>query len=241
MNAVPNIAEVAALIADSSRTTILFSLMDGRMLPASELARRAKISPQTASAHLAKLVNGKLLDVETNGRYRYYKLANAEVAHVLEGMISIAPVKKITSLRESEQVKALKYARTCYDHLAGLAGVKLTQCMLDNGIILPVEKDFTVTKQGEDFFVRFGIDIQVLKKSKRVFARQCLDWSERMHHCSGILGAAITRQLFDLGWIKRVPDTRAVQVTREGYSGLYHTFGMKLEDKIAHFDTQRTF
>jgi DNA-binding transcriptional ArsR family regulator len=231
MYAVPNIAEVAALIADSSRTTILLSLMDGRILPASELARRAKVSPQTASSHLAKLVKGKLLEVETNGRHRYYKLANEEVAHVLEGMINIAPVKKITSLRESDQVKSLKYARTCYDHLAGLAGVRLTRCMMDKGLISAVEKDFEVTDEGKAFFVRFGIDIQNLKKSKRIFARQCLDWSERMHHCSGILGAALTNQLFDLGWIKRIPETRAVAITPKGHKGLYQTFGLRLEEQ----------
>jgi DNA-binding transcriptional ArsR family regulator len=230
MNLNPNISKVASLIAEPSRAAILTGLLDGRTLLASELARIARVTPQTASSHLSKLVEGGLLSVESRGRHRYYRLASPEVAYVLEAISTIAPPIKIQSLRESDQTKALHYARTCYDHIAGEIGVALTRVFIDLGWIVPQDREYTVTSLGMDGFQSFGIDVSRLHKGRRIFARQCLDWSERRHHIAGVLGTAITSRLFELGWIVRMPTTRALVVTEEGHRGLLDRFNIPVID-----------
>lgn len=220
----PNIIEVASLIGDKSRATILYSLMDGRMIPASELAKMARISPQTASSHLGKLVEGGLLTIEAHGRHRYYKLASAEIASVLEGLAVIAPSMQVKSLRESDQSKQLHYARTCYDHLAGKAGVALAERLVAMNVI--EKESFRLTENGLHILQQFGVHLNRNAKSKRPLCRQCLDWSERRYHVAGIVGAAITTRLFELTWIKRIPSTRAVVITEAGKSGLTESFGL---------------
>jgi hypothetical protein len=203
-------------------------LLSGKTLPAGELARAARITPQTASSHLAKLVEGGLLVVEMSGRHRYYRLAGHEVAYAIEALNAIATHKPIRSLKEYDQSKALRYARTCYDHIAGEVGVGLTDRLLALGMIEPSGRDFVVNKQGYDRFKRFGIDVASVQKAPRHFARQCLDWSERRHHIAGGLGAAITNRLFELEWITRIPGGRAVRLTDAGLNGLADEFGLKL-------------
>lgn len=220
----PNIIEVASLIGDKSRATILYSLMDGRMIPASELAKMARISPQTASSHLGKLVEGGLLTIEAHGRHRYYKLASAEIASVLEGLAVIAPSMQVKSLRESDQSKQLHYARTCYDHLAGKAGVALAERLVAMNVI--EKESYRLTENGFHILQQFGVHLNRNAKSKRPLCRQCLDWSERRYHVAGIVGAAITTRLFELTWIKRIPSTRAVVITEAGKSGLTEFFGL---------------
>ena len=220
----PNIIEIASLIGDKSRATILYSLMDGRMIPASELAQKANISPQTASSHLAKLVEGGLLTIEAHGRHRYYKLASSEIATVLEGLAVIAPTVKVNSLRESDQTKKLHYARTCYDHLAGKAGVALADRLVAMNVI--EAESFTLTDDGLHTLQDFGVQLNRSAKSKRPFCRQCLDWSERRFHIAGVVGAAITTRLFELKWIERIPSIRAVSITEAGKQGLTDTFGI---------------
>jgi DNA-binding transcriptional ArsR family regulator len=174
----PNVAEVAALLADSSRAKILISLMDGRFHTASELAYMAGITPQTASFHLAKLTLGNLVVVEKHGRYRYYQIFSHEVAQILESLLTISPPVEIKSFKQSSQMKKICYARTCYDHLAGKLGVRLTQSILDSGFIERKESDFLVTSHGEHFFKDLGLDLPALRKQRRSFSRACLDWSE---------------------------------------------------------------
>jgi DNA-binding transcriptional ArsR family regulator len=224
----PNIAEVASLIAEPTRATILMGLLDGRTLPASELARMSQITPQTASAHLSKMVEAGLLVMESHGRHRYYRIANEHVAHALEALMVISPVKKVRSLRESDQTKALCYARTCYDHLAGKVGVALTEAIVRLGFIEPSGLDYGITPKGTEFFTTFGINIENLRKGRRMFARQCLDWSERRYHLAGALGSALADRLFGLGWIVRIPGRRAVRITELGNKGLFQTFGLQL-------------
>ncbi|MEJ8548118.1 ArsR/SmtB family transcription factor [Brevibacillus borstelensis] len=228
MNSSPNIVEVATLIGEPSRVVILLSLIGGKALPASELARSARITPQTASSHLAKMVEGGLLIQESYGRHRYYRLASPEVAHALEALQAIAAPKPIRSLRESEQMRALHYARTCYDHLAGKIGVALTDRLLESGFLREAGKDFLLSPEGREKLLALGVEVDPPQKSRRHFARQCLDWSERRHHVAGSLGAALTNRLFELGWIERLPDGRAVRVTAAGNSGLSEAFGLKL-------------
>ncbi|WP_243296659.1 ArsR/SmtB family transcription factor [Bacillus litorisediminis] len=222
----PNVAEIAALLGETSRATILMSLMDGRFHTASELAYIAAITPQTASFHLAKLAEGRLVNVEKHGRHRYYQIANGEVARILESLLAISPPPEVRSLKQSDQVQLLRKARTCYDHLAGKLGVELTKSMMNAGYLEKEERIFVVTHKGEQFFMNFGMDLSKLKKERRSFSHACLDWSERHHHLAGALGHGLTTRFFDLGWIERIPSTRAVKVTEKGKAGLKQNFNI---------------
>ncbi|MGD8191353.1 ArsR/SmtB family transcription factor [Brevibacillus ginsengisoli] len=220
----PNVIEVASLIGEKSRATILYQLMDGRMIPASELARKAGISPQTASSHLAKLIEGGLLTIEAHGRHRYYKLASSEIASVLEGLAVIAPAVQVKSLRESDLSKKLHVARTCYDHLAGKVGVVLAERLVAMNVI--EAESFQVTEKGLHVLQEIGVQINRKAKTKKPLCRQCLDWSERRYHVAGVVGAALTTRLFELNWIERIPSTRAVAITTAGKQGLADSFGL---------------
>ncbi|ODP28314.1 putative HTH-type transcriptional regulator YdfF [Paenibacillus nuruki] len=222
----PNIAEVASLLAEPSRATILTSLMDGRFHTASELALMTGITPQTASFHLSKLIEGRLINFEKHGRHRYYELANQDIASILESFLTLSSPPEVRSLRQSSQVQSLREARTCYDHLAGKLGVDLTDAMLANQYITTGETEFIVTAKGEVFFAHFGLDLYMLKRKRRAFSHACLDWSERRHHLAGALGQGLMHQLFDLGWIVRVPSIRAVQVTEQGAQGFKNVFDL---------------
>ncbi|WP_152654982.1 helix-turn-helix transcriptional regulator [Oceanobacillus sp. CFH 90083] len=219
MNPNPNIAEVAALLSEPSRAIILTTLLDGRFHTAGELARMAAIQPQTASHHLTKLEQNNLITMEKHGRYRYYQLVNEDIAQIIEGFLTISRPAEIRSFSQSKQAKALQRARTCYDHLAGNLGVMVTEAMVQADYLDKTDKDFIVTEHGERFFYDFGLDLSSIKKKRRAFSRMCLDWSERKHHLAGALGCAFTTQLFELGWIERVPSIRAVEVTQKGAAG----------------------
>ncbi|MDP5275748.1 ArsR/SmtB family transcription factor [Chengkuizengella axinellae] len=228
MNAYPNISYVAKLISEPTRAIILESLMDGKALPASELAYMAKVSHPTVSSHLSKLVEGNLLKVEQFGRHRYYKLASEQVAEVLEKLGNIAPPVQIRSLKQSDQMKQVRSARTCYDHLAGELGVKITEALLSQEMIIIKDDQYEVTKQGEEWFQKIGIEINNRGKSRRVFAKPCLDWSERRYHISGWLGAAIATQFFNEKWLIKSTTNRSVQLTEKGSILLKETLGLDI-------------
>jgi DNA-binding transcriptional ArsR family regulator len=228
MNSNPNLAEVASLIGNPSRAAMLVSLLGGKALPAGDLARAARISPQTASTHLAKMINAGLLIQESYGRHKYFRLANSEVGHALEALQTISPPKPIRSLRESNQLHALQFARTCYDHLAGKIGVALTDRLVEMNFIEKSGKEFILNAKGKTKLHEFGVTVEKSPKSRRCFARQCLDWSERRYHLAGSLGASLTRRLFELKWIENLPDGRAVRVTDAGIKGLSDEFGLHL-------------
>lgn len=232
MNAKPDLATVAALIGEPSRATMLSALLGGQSLPAGELAVRAGVSPQTASAHLHKLVSQGLLTVEPHGRHRYYRLSNAEVAHALEVLGTIAPERAIRSLRESDDTRRLRFARTCYDHLAGRLGVVLRQALERQGVMQRTDNGFVVPPEKTDWWERFGIPLDAMRTSRRKFAPLCLDWSEREHHVAGIVGAALADRCFELAWLRRVPSGRAVALTREGQDGLRELLGLSLEGSL---------
>jgi DNA-binding transcriptional ArsR family regulator len=227
-----DIAPVASLMADATRATMLTALLDDRPLAAGELARLAGVSPATASAHLARLRQGRLITVLTQGRHRYYRLAGPEVAAALEALSHISPPAPVRSLRASRQEAALAAARTCYDHLAGRAGVSLLDALRARRIVVPGDERPTlldVTEEGEATLASFGINMKLLRKSRRRLAGECLDWTERRYHLNGALGAAITARLLDLGWIERGARRRAVKITAEGEQGLSQTFGWRPE------------
>lgn len=224
----PNLAEITSLIGDASRLAILLSLLGGKALPAGDLARVARISPQTASTHLAKMVKGGLLVQESFGRHKYFRLANSEVAHALETLHAIAPSTPIRSLGESNQVHTLHFARTCYDHLAGKLGVALTDRFIELKYLEKSGNEFLLSALGKKKLQTLGIEVEKKPKSRRCFARQCLDWSERRYHLAGSLGASLTQRLFELNWIERLPNGRAVRLTDAGIKGLFDEFELKI-------------
>ena len=232
----PYIAESAALIGDPARAGMLSVLMDGQARTATELAHIAGVSPQTASGHLAKLREGNLLAVERQGRHRYYRLASENVAQALEALMVLSrdgpPRFRPPGPRDAQ----MRYARTCYDHLAGRLGVALTDAFVDLGYLVGSTEEFKVTASGEIAFDKLGLDLKELRRRKRAFARRCLDWSERRSHLGGALGAALFVQFQQTGWIRRQDDTRAVRLTRAGAHGLAEEFGIDvklLEDGAA--------
>jgi DNA-binding transcriptional ArsR family regulator len=224
-----DIAPVAALLADPARAAILTALLDGPALAAGELSRIAGVSAATTSSHLARLLDGGLVKVTQQGRHRYYRLAGHEVAEVIEMISQISPVRPVRSLRQSREAAALAEARTCYDHLAGRAGVALLDALLSARILAGDDAElpaaFAVTQAGEATLTRFGVDVPAIRRTRRLFAGACIDWTQRRPHLSGALGAAITARLLQLGWIERGPSRRAIAVTPAGRDGLAGTFG----------------
>jgi DNA-binding transcriptional ArsR family regulator len=202
---------VASLIADGSRAQILLALLDGRALTAGELARAAGVAPQTASGHLARLAEGGLLACEAQGRRRYYRIVNAEVAHAIEALTAIARRRP-----EETIAHAIRHARTCYDHLAGRLGVGLADTLTARGVLVRRPREFDVTEDGVAWFTDFGVDVERACDSRRKFAPACLDWSERRHHIGGAMGAAMNARMFDLGWFARIDGTRALRITVAG-------------------------
>lgn len=228
MDAAPDPATVAALIGEPARATILMALFGGESRPATDLAAHCRLTPQTVSTHLARLVEGGLLVVEKRGRHKYYRMAGPEVGHALEALSVLAPRQPVRSLRQSEEVSALRYARTCYDHLAGALGVGLTDALRARAYIALSDGRFHLTPVGEAWLAGFGVDPARLTHQRRAFAPQCLDWSERRHHVAGALGAALTARLFDLGWITRFPTCRAVRLTPSGRAGLLAELDLRM-------------
>jgi DNA-binding transcriptional ArsR family regulator len=211
------LADIAALVGEPTRAAILLALLDGRALPAGELAALAHLSAAATSLHLAKLTQGGLLAVRQEGRHRYYRLANEDVAHALESLGVIATSRPPPGSLSPERA-ALRSARTCYDHLAGAVAVSLAD-MLERERILRPETDriYTVTDVGVVWFAdALGIDVRALGGSRRVFARRCLDWTERRPHLAGALGAAVLAQILRMRWVSRVGRSRALQITPRG-------------------------
>jgi DNA-binding transcriptional ArsR family regulator len=225
-----DIAPVAALLADRTRAVMLTVLLDGRPLSAGELARTAGVSAATASSHLGKLLDGGLVTVVKQGRHRYYRLKGAEVATVIEALSLISRSVQVRSLRQSRQAAALGLARTCYDHLAGRAGVALFDAMLGRGLIEPhattdERTAYEVTDKGRERLERIGVDLDAVRAKRRRFAGHCLDWTERRPHLNGALGAAVTASLLDLGWFERGTSRRSLVLTEKGHAGLADVFG----------------
>ena len=209
-------SRVATLIGDRARSAMLWNLMDGRAYTATELSLCADISAQSASNHLSKLVNANILAVERQGRHRYYRFANSEAAQVIESMTSLMAFNKDIKKIGRPGIEGITYARTCYDHLAGKAGVEITGSLIKNGIIKTSGKNYEVSRKGNDWFGSIGIDIEEVKLHKRSFAHQCLDWSERKHHLAGALGASLLRIMLKKDWIRKRNDTREVTITPKG-------------------------
>ncbi|MGF1608523.1 MAG: ArsR/SmtB family transcription factor [Kiloniellales bacterium] len=220
MDAEPSIAGIGALLGSPARTAMLSALMDGRALTATELAYHARITPQTASSHLAKLTDAKLLVVARQGRHRYYSLASPRIAEVLEPLTTIVAHAPVPHRKPSKELLRLRDARLCYDHLAGRLGVALADALQQGGCLTPAERDFTLTRSGERFFGELDIDLEAVRRQRRHFARACIDWSERRPHLGGALGAALAGRLLELKWIKRELRGRRVALSESGLRNL---------------------
>ena len=222
-------AEVAALLGDPGRANMLEALMDGRALTASELAAAAGVAPSTASGHLAKLVEARLLAPAAQGRHRYFRLASPEVARMLEAVMVVAGGAAVAPRRRATPsiAPALREARTCYDHLAGRLGVALADALAQRGAVVLTPDGGEVTPAGRAFLEGLGVDVAAHKGTRRALCRPCLDWSERRSHIAGALGAALLERTLELGWIRRAPDGRAVTVTPHGRLALGERFGIR--------------
>jgi DNA-binding transcriptional ArsR family regulator len=229
MVAAASMVEVAALVGDTARATMLAALMSGQALTASELAARARISRSTASGHLSKLVGARLLAVTQKRRNRYYRIASPLVARMLEGIKAVAAIEVPPRYQpRSLQDDRLRFARTCYDHLAGYLGVAIADALVAKGHIVLTDEGGEVTESGLRFLSAFGATLTSKSPSRRIFCRPCLDWSESRYHVAGVVGAEIQRCCLELGWLRRERDTRAVRISPVGQIGLRKTFGVDL-------------
>ena len=224
----PDIARVASLFSDPRRACVLMALADGRALPAGRLAQEAGVAPSTVSNHLTILLNHGLLTVLKQGRHRYYRLATPQVETILEALAGVAPQKPITSLRDHTKAHALRAARTCYNHLAGTAGVQLFSDMIESGWITGGDghhdpdsrvdrlssngrgTQYRLTARGADTLGTHGLPDRLLATTQPL--RYCIDWTEQAHHLAGPLGQAITDRLFELGAISRGTVARSVSI-----------------------------
>lgn len=220
----PSIAAVAALAGDPARANMLTALASGAALTASELAEEAGVTPQTASSHLAKLRDGGLIVPVKQGRHRYFRLADADVAQMLEAMMGVAARAGHLRSRPGPADPALRKARVCYDHLAGELGVALFDGLIAQGLLARRRDRLALTAKGEEILAGFGIDVPALAAARRPLCLDCLDWSMRRSHLAGGLGAALLERVFALGWARRARNSRAVLFTPRGERALRKSF-----------------
>ena len=188
-----DLAPIGALLGHQARAAMLAALASGRALPATDLARHARIKPAAATAHLHRLIDGGLVRVRVQGRHRYHEIAGPEVAAMLEAMARIAPPAPVRSLRQDRANRAIAEARTCYDHLAGRLGVELADRILGHGLLSPAgtgeprpagtgeprpaATGHVLTDAGRAKLAELGIDPGPVLRSRRALARPCLDWT----------------------------------------------------------------
>jgi DNA-binding transcriptional ArsR family regulator len=216
-----DVASVAALMGDRARCAMLTVLIDGSERPAGELAKAAGVSAATASGHLQRLVAGGLVSVRSSGRHRYYGLTGPLVAAAIEALSVISPPVEARSLRQSIAAAAMAEARSCYDHLAGRAGIALRDTLLDSGVLTADRAgDFRLTDRGYRFLEELGLDPGPIVRSRRMLARDCLDWTERKPHLAGCLPAALLDRFLELGWLDRRRNDRALTITEQGHANL---------------------
>ena len=225
----PDIAATAAAIGDPARANMLSALMHGAALTASELALEAGVTRQTASSHLQRLTEAGLLCVEPQGRHRYFRIANADVAGVLEALAGLATHNRPLRTRPGPSEPALRRARVCYDHLAGDMGVALYEGLVHGRLLRVVDAAPSVTPHGVATFATFGIDVTMLRAGARPVCRACLDWSVRRNHLAGALGAALLAKIYDLGWARRAREGRVVHFSQRGEAALRKAFALAAE------------
>jgi DNA-binding transcriptional ArsR family regulator len=220
----PDLAAIGAILAEPARAKVLLALLDGRSLPASLLASEAGIAASTASHHLSRLVEAGLIVVASRGRHRYFTLTGPQVAQLIEAVARVAPLQPITSLRQGTRAHALRYARSCYDHLAGRLGVAITDAFQEQRVLVARDEvGYTVTNEGAATLAELGIDARAGE-----VVRGCLDWTEQRDHIAGRIGRALMSRLLELGWLARDERTRAVHLTDAGRTGLPLQLGLQV-------------
>jgi len=237
----PDMSRLARTIGEPTRMRMLTLLMEGRALTAKELAYGSGVEPATATSHLRRLADDLLVSATTQGRHKYFRLTSPRIAELIESLMVIAQRQQPSRQQANPVGKAdpvIRSARFCYDHLAGQLGVRLTDAMLERGLLVKTDmpdeqKSFTVTTTGVIWCASFGIDLAELRKSRRQLAFQCLDWSERKDHLAGALGAAIAERMIALGWIVKNKHSRAVSITVTGELALATQFGISLKSSAA--------
>ena len=227
-----DVAAAAALLAEPARAALVLAVIDDGPLPASELAARARVAPSTASEHLTRLVGGGFLTSSKRGRHRYYELADVAVASAVEALAVVAPQPAVRSLREATRSELIRYARTCYDHLAGVLGVAVTRALERDGILVRRDGTYVLGRGADTRFAALGIDVAELERQRRPLVRGCFDWSERELHLAGALAAALTGRLLELRWIERRASNRSIAVTRSGRAGFAREFGIEISGKM---------
>ncbi len=226
MSGTGGMAIIASLLGEPARANMMAALMDGRALTAKELAYAAHVAPPTASGHLAQLVQAGLVSVERQGRHRYHRIATPLIGQMVESIMAVAnaaPEPRRLAWRGGE---ALRNARTCYDHLAGRLGVAIADALTARGDVRLAEDGGELTPSGQDALGALGI--VAAPRRGRVFCRPCLDWSERRPHLAGTVGSALACRCFELGWVARQRDTRALAITEAGRAGFSEAFGISL-------------
>jgi len=216
----PDISRIAALIGDPARSNMLLAMLDGRALTAGELASQAGITKQTASSHLARLLDGALVAREVQGRHHYYRLGGADVAQALEALLGVSEGRTGTRTRTGPRDPALRKARICYDHLAGELGVLSYDRLMEGGVLVRRSGVLGVSKAGWARLGEIGVTEDGLARSRRPVCKDCLDWSMRRHHLAGQVGAALLVRMFERKWAKRVAGTRVIQFTPSGEAAL---------------------
>lgn len=225
-----DVAIIGRLIGEPARTNMLLALMHGQALTATELARCANITPQTASAHLLKLNDARLITAQKQGRHRYHKIASPEIAKMIEAICGVASAQAASAKRivTGPRDPALRKARTCYDHFAGRLGVAITDSLIKKQYLVFNEEAGEISKKGVKHLASCGIDISNNKpRSKRPICRPCLDWSERRPHVAGIVGAAICKHFIAQKLVTQAKDSRALIITRRGETALSDIFGLR--------------
>lgn len=244
-----DIARTAALFADPARVRVLVALADGRALAASVLAAEAGLSAQGVSAHLAKLRDADLVEAERSGRNRFYRL-RPDGVEILETLARFSPAQPVTSLRSGTRARALRFARTCYDHLAGQLGVEVTAALAERGALITTDgvtgtrrrtgdrlsaplatHPYTLGPAAAEVFGSLGLDLAAVgaRRGRRPLLRFCLDWSEQRHHLAGALGAALAAHFIERGWVVRArPGNRAIKLTDRGAEAIATYLAVRL-------------
>ena len=225
----PRLARVASLVADASRSRMLSYLLGGEFASAGELALAASVTAATASGHLAKLLDAGLLVCERRGRHRYYRLADADIAHALEALAMVAERSSHARAWAHPARARLRFARCCYGHMAGRFGVAVMQGLLHEGwLAARAQGGFAVTEAGARALDALGLDGAAWQRrsqggasaSAARVAYGCIDWSERRDHLAGPLAVALLARFLERGWLRRSPGERALEWTPAGRAAL---------------------
>jgi DNA-binding transcriptional ArsR family regulator/DNA-binding PadR family transcriptional regulator len=230
MDEANQLAKLSAQLGDPARAAIVISLMDGSSRPTGELQISANVSPSSASTHLSKLVSARILTVVKQGRLKYYRIATAAVAHAVEALTVVASPGASLQAAARSPLNPFSFARTCYDHLAGKLGVEIVTALQDQNVIRPLGKSYEITARGSHWLERLDIHCKELRSGRRLFATQCLDFTERRHHLGGALGAALLKRMVELGWIAKSRVPRAVRLTDKGQNELHKRLRLEFTD-----------